>query len=172
MKIFAVIAAFCASSDREQNRCGAFVNACKIFAVIAVMALVINPAARADDQETFLFDFLSGPYEIIGKSMDSGKAYIGNLIIEKADGDLKITRTIGNRVATGIGRIETGGPDRTKVLRIRFENQNQHYEGTFLIHSDLDNYGRLTGYLYLKADPAKLTGVEAWFRDHKKVRGK
>lgn len=44
----------------------------------------------------------------------------------------------------------------TQVLRMRFRSGNSSFEGTYLFHSDLDNYARITGYLY-KVDPK--TGV-------------
>jgi len=44
--------------------------------------------------------------------------------------------------------------------------ENKSYEATYLIDSDLDNYGRLTGYLYIKGTETKKPGLEALFIDH------
>lgn len=74
---------------------------------------------------------------------------------------------IGNRAVKGTGKIETVTPDKIKVIRILFESEGKDCEATYLIGSDLDNYGRLTGYVYFKGGEAKTPGLEALFIEQK-----
>ncbi len=74
---------------------------------------------------------------------------------------------MGGRGVKGIGKIETVTSDKTKVLRVRFRSQGKDYEATYLIGSDLDNYGRLTGYVYFKDGETKTPGLEALFIEPK-----
>jgi hypothetical protein len=45
-------------------------------------------------------------------------------------------------------------------------DESKRYEATYLINSDLDNYARLSGYLYLIQGGTKVAGLEALFIDH------
>ncbi len=65
-----------------------------------------------------------------------------------------------------MGKIDVVTADKIKVLRVTFTENKKEYEATYLIDSDLDNYGRLTGYIYLKAGGTKSPGLEALFSDH------
>jgi hypothetical protein len=115
----------------------------------------------------FLYNFLAGSYALIGRFPDSNMTYTGKIVLMKSGDYLEVIRTIKNRVTKGTGKIETAAPDKIKVLRIRFVDENKSYEGTYLIGSDLDNYARLTGYLYLKEGSTKEPGLEAFFIDHR-----
>ena len=42
----------------------------------------------------------------------------------------------------------------------------RHYEATYFFNSDLDNYARLLGYLYVIQGGTKEPGLEALFIDH------
>jgi hypothetical protein len=72
---------------------------------------------------------------------------------------------------TGIGRVETATPDKIKVLKVHFRSGDRDYEATYLIGSDLDNHGRLTGYVYLKGGKTRTPGLEALFIEPKGVEG-
>jgi len=62
-----------------------------------------------------------------------------------------VLRSVNGEESEGVGRIETETADKIKVLRVRFHQRDRKYEATYLIHSDLGNYPRLTGRLYLKS---------------------
>ena len=132
-----------------------------IFIIIMLCAAV--QGTLAEDNTDFLYDFLKGSYEIVGKLPDSTETYSGKIILEKDRGHLKVVRLINGKKIVGIGKIETATSDKVKVLRIRFKHEEREYEGTYLIGSDLDNYGRMTGYLYLKNGKTKNPGLEAFF---------
>ncbi len=113
----------------------------------------------------FLYGFLQGTYNLIGKLPDSDKIYSGKVILKKKGNIMEVTRIIKGGHTKGSGRIETATGDRIKVFRVRFIKQNIRYEVTYLISSDLDNYGRLSGYLYLQKGGTKIPGLEALFID-------
>jgi hypothetical protein len=73
---------------------------------------------------------------------------------------------MGGRAVKGIGKIETVTSDKIKVLRVRFRSEEKDYEATYLIGSDLDNYGRLTGHVYFKDGETRTPGLEALFIEH------
>ena len=89
---------------------------------------------------------------------------------------MEVTRIIKGGQTKGSGSIETATGDRIKVFRVRFIKKNIRYEVTYLISSDLNNYGRLSGYLYLQKGGTKIPGLEALFidrnADDKIIRGK
>jgi hypothetical protein len=91
------------------------------------------------------------------------------VIINLKGKQLQVVRTVNGVTMEGVGRIEVASPESSRVLRIRFTNGNNKFEGTYLYHSDLDNYARITGYPY-KIDPktgvpidTKNPGLEALF---------
>jgi hypothetical protein len=126
---------------------------------------------RAQENETeFLLEFLQGRYITVGRFPDSSQPYTGVVLISKEADHLKITRIIKGMEINGIGRIESITPDKVKVLQIEFEQDDCLYEGTYLIGSDLDNYGRLSGYIYLKEGDTKQVGLEALFYDQDQLK--
>ena len=117
----------------------------------------------------FLYGFLEGPYDLIGRLPDSNITYTGKMVLRKTDGKLEVIRRIEGKEIKCVGNIEMATADKIKVLRIRFVDENKNYEATYLIDSDFNNYGRLTGYLYLKGDGTKNPGLEALFIDHQAI---
>ena len=113
--------------------------------VFIILLIISEPVALAEDDTEFLYGFLDGSYELVGRWPDSNKTYSGKIILEKDHGQFRVVRIIDGNKIIGIGKIVTATPDKVKVLRIRFRQEGQEYEGTYLIGSDLDNYGRLTG---------------------------
>jgi hypothetical protein len=145
----------------------------KIWAFIAALVLIISSIAWGESaDEALLYNFLQGSYELIGRWPDSNETYCGKVLLKKSNRHFKVVRTVSNTKIEGVGNIETATADNIKVLRIRFSKAGRIYEGTYLINSDLDNYGRLSGYLYLKEGGTKNLGLEALFSDHRQLRRK
>jgi hypothetical protein len=127
-----------------------------------------TPSPTSDDIDDLL-GFLTGSYRLVGKELDSNKPFVGQVIINLKGKQLQVLRTVNGVTMEGVGRIEVASPESSRVLRIRFTNGNNKFEGTYLYHSDLDNYARITGYPY-KIDPktgvpidTKNPGLEALF---------
>ena len=135
----------------------------KFFVLAIILLFIAETATLAENDTDFLYDFLKGSYELVGRWPDSNETYGGKIVLEKDRGHFRVIRLIDGKKITGIGKIETATSDKVKVLRIRFEQNGRKYEGTYLIGSDLENYGRLTGYLYLKNGKTKQPGLEAFF---------
>jgi hypothetical protein len=120
-----------------------------LFMLLAIEAAAVvtgNQRGKQDDES--LLQFLEGRYKLVGKSLDSERTFLGKVIIRKKGKGLEVLRTINDATVRGSGRIENATADRIKVLRIRFQTPEGDFEGTYLFGSDLDNYARITGYLY------------------------
>ncbi len=118
---------------------------------------------KTDNEIDFLYDFLEGEYLLIGKLPDSNKTYSGKVTVKRSPKGLEVVRYVENKKIMGLGRIEYATADKRNVLRVRFKDERREYEATYVICSDLDNYARLTGYLYHKNKGTKVPGLEAWF---------
>ncbi len=136
---------------------------CYLVIIPLVFLCSFTWAETKNNDIDFLYNFLEGSYELIGRFPDSNMTYTGKVVLKKSGDYLEVIRTIKDKVIKGTGKIETATADKIKVLRIRFIDENKSYEGTYLIDSDLDNYARLTGYLYLKEGGTKEPGLEALF---------
>jgi hypothetical protein len=142
--------------------------------VLALVSTLVWAQAK-DPHDEPLYDFLCGSYQVIGKLPDSDQLYSGKVEFKRSGNQLEVARMIGGDRVRGIGKIETATPDKTKVLRVYFRSKDRDYEATYLIGPDLDNHGRLTGYVYLKGGGTKAPGLEALFIEHKgaeKIRRK
>ena len=118
---------------------------------------------ESDNEISFLYDFLKGTYELIGRYPDSNETYTGRVEFKKSDDGIKVIRSVDGVKTEGTGKIETATADSINVLRIRFSEDGNDYEITYLISSDLDNYARLTGYFYLSTGDTRKPGIEALF---------
>jgi hypothetical protein len=109
--------------------------------------------------------FLTGDYLLIGKKPDLSVTYSGTIsfVYKEEKKELEFIRTINGKKIKGIAKIEKALGGEAEVLRLRFTEDKLEYEGTFLWRSDLDNYGRLSGYIYLKNGNTKTPGLEAYF---------
>ncbi len=125
-----------------------------------------NHRSGLSDHEQDL-GFLAGSYTVIGKKIESGETYLGKvrLIYRENDGFLEMIRIIGGRTVRGKARIEPVLAGESRVLRLYFTDGGLEYEGTFLWRGDLDNYARLSGYLYFKDSATDDPGLEAMFID-------
>jgi hypothetical protein len=122
----------------------------------------------AEPARLYPVEFIAGSYEIVGRRPDSAVTYAGRMeiVIEEGAALLSITRTIGETVSGGTGSLEKTSADGVEVLRIHFEENGITYEATYLLGGDLDNYARLSGYVYKKAGGTQVPGIEALFSDH------
>jgi hypothetical protein len=130
-------------------------------AVIVTLACLRDACAETLDVP-FLLEFLAGDYRVIGEQPDSGVPYVGNVSFREHNGQFEVVRTIGDSTTHCTGKIETAG-ENTPVLRCQFTAAGVAYEATYLWRSDLDNYPRLTGYVYRKQGETKSPGLEALF---------
>ena len=138
--------------------------------VLALVGTLVWAQAK-DSRDEPLYDFVCGAYQVIGKLPDSDQLYSGKVEVKRSGNQLEVVRLIGGHHVKGIGRIESATPDKIKVLRVHFRSKDKDYEATYLIGSDLDNYGRLTGHVYFKDGGTKAPGLEALFIEHKGVEG-
>ncbi len=131
--------------------------------IAGICWLAVSPA-RAEDHGAMV-DHLSGTYVVIGKHAGSGILFDGAVKLTRSGYRLQVVRTIAGQATTGTGTLEKALRGETTVLRVRFVHAGQDYEATYLIDGDLDNYARLTGYVYLKDGSTKRVGLEALFAD-------
>lgn len=135
-------------------------------AVVLLSCFILQlPAGAVERDGGFLYDFLAGRYQLVGKGPAGAAAYAGRVTLARAGSGLVVTREIGGRSVTGSARVETAG-EGVEVLRMRFAEAGVEYEETCLIGSDLDNYARLTCHLYRPGVRTGAPGLEALFIDH------
>jgi hypothetical protein len=138
----------------------------KLFFIVLVC---FAQTALADDVKNheFLYGYLSGTYLVVGQELDSDRTYRGRVIFESRGDHLEVTRIIHGQKIVGVGTIEHAlGPDGVNVLRVKFTQDKKKFEITYLWRSDLDNYARLSGYVYQPGKQTKNPGLEALFIDH------
>jgi len=117
--------------------------------------------------------FLVGTYEVIGRYPDAEQLYSGTVEISLSDTDaesVSVARTIDGVSTHGEGKMTTATGDAIAVLRVVFQEADRTMEATYLINSDLDNYARLTGYVYVQSGGTQLPGIESLFHDHYRDR--
>jgi len=146
-------------------------NFCLVLVLLAIsLSTVWARGPENNSEEDSLYAFLEGTYYLIGRLPDSTKTYSGKVVLKKTDDAFQVTRVINGKKIKGFGKLEAATADKTKVLRIRFIDENKNYEATYLINSDLDNYARLSGYLYVIQGGTKVPGLEALFIDHQALK--
>ena len=136
--------------------------------MLTLVSTLVSAQAK-DFSDEPLYDFLCGSYQVIGRLLDSDQLYSGKVDLKRSGDHLEVLRLMGRHAVKGIGKIETATSDKIKVLRVRFRSEGKDYEATYLIGTDLDNYGRLTGHVYLKDGETRRPGLEALFIEHKGV---
>jgi len=135
--------------------------------IAALLIIILVSGVWAQDGEVEgLYSFLRGTYQVIGRWPDSNESYNGKVVIKSKGDHLQLFRSINGEEIEGIGRISTATADKIKVLTVRFSQHGRRYGATYMIDYDLDNYARLTGYLYLETGETKRPGLEALFSDH------
>ena len=134
----------------------------------ALYLSLVVPALYANNEWESELPTLTGKYEIIGRRCDSDKLYTGRITIEeKRPNEFTVTRVIGTKTTVGSGKVEWATPDKIKVFRIRFQEDGKDMGGTFLWRSDLDNDGRISGYVYPIGYRGVKPGLEALFAEKK-----
>ena len=130
-----------------------------------VLACSLTLVAAKEPDREFLVRYLKGDYVLIGKKPDSDTTYHGRVTLRPRDLEFDVTRVINGKTEHGTAWFDTTGkPDEIPVLRMRFTLEGKPYMGTYMWRGDLDNYGRLTGYVYLPAQgETKVPGLEALF---------
>lgn len=112
-----------------------------------------------------LGDFLVGNYLLVGKGLDIEQTYTGKVEIFRENDILKVKRVIGGNTVIGNAAIEPALGGDTKVLRFRYEETGIEYEQSCLWQSDLDNYARISCYLYQPGVQTSNPGLEVLFHD-------
>ena len=90
---------------------------------------------------------IAGEYEVIGRLWESDKTYAGTVSIVEVEDGFRVTRRVGGTEVIGSGKVEFVTPDRLRVFRMRFVEEGKEMLGTFIFGPDLDNDGRLSGYV-------------------------
>lgn len=141
--------------------------ACVIFLILAGVLAQISSGAQQSGQAgnmEDLADIMAGEYVIVGKYPDSNEPYLGHLTLRAKGAGFEITRVVGGQTTQGTASFETaGGSSKIPVLRMRFVQDGREFEGTYQWKTDLENYFRLTGYLYPLKEHTENPGLEALF---------
>ncbi len=136
-----------------------------VFFAGLILFLSVSLLPQEPDDARDALGFLSGKYILIGKRIDSRVTYSGEVrfrYLEKTN-CLEMTRLIAGKTVKGTARIEPVLGGEAQVLRLAFTEDGVEYQGTFLWRGDLDNFGRLSGYIYVKGTFPKDPGLEAYF---------
>ena len=108
--------------------------------------------------------FYAGTYVLVGKRMDSDDTFVGTLVLEHVGDGLEGYRLIADNRVSVSGTIEH--PlccESAHTLRLKFKDGDRELEASYLLDIDLDNYGRLSGFVF---DPELRTdwpGMEVLF---------
>ena len=131
--------------------------------LIALSMLAFTTAFADETEENLLERYAQGTYLLIGKHLDSTDTYYGELSISQSESGLSVTRTISGNVIHGTASIAHATSDHTPVLRMQFSEGGKDYEETCIVANDLDNYARITCYLYIPGTKTRNPGMEALF---------
>ena len=110
-------------------------------------------------------EFFVGDYLLLGKGVDTDETYSGKTVIYTEQGHLKLKRMIGGDSITGDIAFEPALGGEAEVLRIRFQDGGKKYEQTCLWQTDLNNYPRISCYLYRPGVYTDKPGMEVMFHD-------
>lgn len=143
---------------------------CLLVPIFFVSSVILH--GEEHNTTEFLFDFIQGTYSVIGRLPDSPRLYSGIINLKRQDGQFQVTRRIDGETRTGNAKLELATADRVNVLRARFKIDGIEYEATYLISADLDNYARLSGYVYKTDRSTRTAGFETLFRTGLKASAK
>ena len=129
-----------------------------------ITLLLFTSISRSEEQFDSEHPVIAGVYELIGRQAETGTLMTGTVTITETKPNVfTVTREINGKTIIGTGKVDRATPDSIPVFRVQFSDQGKQIEGTFLWQSDLDNYGRLSGYVYPKGYHGAKPGLEALF---------
>ncbi len=132
--------------------------------IYSLAFIAISAVCSAANERESDYPLIAGQYEVIGRKCESGLLFAGTLtIVETNPNVFVVTRIIDGKKIIGSGKVEFATLDKIPVFRIRFVENGNEFEGTFLWRGDLDNDGRISGYVYTKGYEGKKPGLEALF---------
>ncbi|HHJ53314.1 MAG TPA: hypothetical protein ENJ89_08990 [Caldithrix abyssi] len=138
-------------------------------AVFFLLFFYARAGQAQNGQFEFLRTFLPGTYTLIGRTAEGGEPYQGRVTIALVNDSLRMIRKVQGRPTLRLSaRLETATADSVPVLRVAFTENGREWEATYLIHSDLDNDARLTGYVYRRDGKTTQPGLEALFIQKKR----
>jgi hypothetical protein len=150
---------------------GGIIKKKALISFLLIVSLFVGVPAWAQDGDELdsALGFLSGDYILIGRKIDSDETYTGRIsfVYNETSRCLDLKRTIGGQTVTGTARIVPVLEGDAQVLRLSFWEKGVEYEGTFLWRGDLDNFGRLSGFIYAKGTFPDKPGLEAYFIDQR-----
>ena len=130
----------------------------KIFLFVLPLFFVIYTICygieKADKES--LSQFIEGTYSVIGKRPGSTETYYGTVKITENTKGFQIVRCIKGKRLTGSAEIVEVTADKIPNLKYSYKDGKSLYEGRYDIHSDVDNYGRLSGPYVRKSSKSKL----------------
>lgn len=108
-------------------------------------------------------DFFTGTYLLVGKALDSEHTFSGKVEFFREREKLKFRRSIEGGEIVGEAQLQPVAGGDTTVLRLSYREQGTVYEQTCLWQSDLDNYPRISCYLYRPGVATHQPGLEVLF---------
>ncbi len=131
---------------------------------------MISIANAGENLEKELEKHVQGNYFLLGKAIGNKDTYYGEVSIKRVGSELQITRNISGQIVKGSAAIEHATADEIPVLRMRFKEGGKEYESTCMVGSDLDNYARITCFLYVPGVTTMEPGMEALFINYNEPR--
>jgi hypothetical protein len=132
--------------------------------LLLIILLVLTSFVWGADEWESDYPLIAGHYEVIGRRCESGKLFTGSISIDEVSPNVfTVTRVIDGKTIKGSGQVEFATSDKIPVFRIHFVEDGTDMEGTLLWRGDLDNDGRISGYLYPKGYKGEKPGLEALF---------
>jgi hypothetical protein len=130
----------------------------KIFLFVVPLLLIVQPICygiEKGDKES-LSQFIEGTYSAIGKKPGSKETYYGAVKITQIKKGFAVLRCVKGKRLTGSAEIVEVTPDKIPNLKYSYKEGKSVYEGRYDIHSDINNYGRLSGPYTKKSSKGKL----------------
>jgi hypothetical protein len=130
----------------------------KIFMLVTPVLFVLQPICYGIERtdKEFLRQFIQGTYSVVGKRPGSNKTYHGAVKITQNNNGFAIVRCVQEKRLTGSAEIVEITADKILNLKYSFKEGKNVYEGRYDIHSDIENYGRLSGPYMKKGSKSKL----------------